>query len=121
MSTPSAILVVEDDPAVSRLLRRALEHQGHSVHQAADAAQAREHLENQRLDLMLLDLHLPGGTDGEDFLFELRDRGVEVPVIVISGWVDDSHVAQHPDCVFAVLKKPLDLDVFVDVVTQALN
>ena len=121
MSTPSAILVVEDDPAVSRLYRRALEHQGHQVHQAVNAAQARDLLKTQPPDLVLLDLHLPGGTDGEDLLFELRDRGVQVPVIVISGWVDDSQVAEHPDCVYAVLKKPLELDAFVNVVAEALS
>jgi CheY-like chemotaxis protein len=57
------------------------------------------------IQLILLDLHMPGQVDGEELLFQLRDQGDEIPIIVVSGWVDDETIANQPDCVHAVLKK----------------
>ena len=50
----------------------------------------------------LLDLHMLGPADGEDFLFLLRDRGDELPIIIVSGWVDKATTSNQPDCVDAV-------------------
>ena len=63
---------------------------------------------------------MPGPTDGEDLLFMLRDRGDEIPIVVISAWVDDDVVVEQPDCVYAVLKKPVPLAELIHTVRQAL-
>jgi signal transduction histidine kinase/CheY-like chemotaxis protein len=72
-AAPARILLVEDDPTVRLLIRLVLEHHGHTVLEAADAAEARRQLETEKPDLVLLDIHFPGG-GGEMLLSEIRAR-----------------------------------------------
>ena len=48
---------------------------------------------------------MPGQADGKDLLYLLRDRGDDIPNVIVSGWVDDDATREQPDCVHAVLKK----------------
>ena len=114
------ILVVDDEDSIRRLMLEVIARQGFEGLEAADAAQALALLDRHQIDLVLLDLHMPGPADGEDLLFLLRDRGDEVPVIIVSGWVDDEATVHHPDCVHAVLKKPVRIDELADTVRQVL-
>ena len=82
-----------------RLILKVIEQHGYAGLAAADAGQALEMLDQHDVDLVLLDLHMPGPTDGEDLLFLLRDRGDEVPIIIVSGWVDEATTSNQPDCV----------------------
>ena len=77
------ILVVDDDPEIRALLVRYLGGHGFAVDVAADGTQLRAALARQAVDLILLDLGLPG-EDGLVLLRELQQdwRG---PVIVVSG------------------------------------
>jgi DNA-binding NtrC family response regulator len=81
------ILVVDDDPAQRRLLQAAVERSGYATKVAADGPTALAQLDV--VDLMLLDLVMPGMT-GMDVLAEVRVRRPEMPVIVLtaSGGVD---------------------------------
>jgi two-component system KDP operon response regulator KdpE len=56
----SRILVVDDDPQIRRMLRVALIAQGYEVREARSAEAAFELLENERYDLVLLDINMPG-------------------------------------------------------------
>ena len=114
------LLVVDDDDQVRRLLVTVLQREGFAVASATDAQQALEMLDQDSFDLMLLDLHMPGPADGEDLLYLLRDRGNAVPIIVVSGWVDDELVADRPDCVQAVVKKPINIQELVSLVRDTL-
>lgn len=114
------LLVVDDDDQVRRLLVTVLQREGFVVRAALDAAEALQVLDREQVDLMLLDLHMPGPADGEDLLYLLRDRGSAVPIIVVSGWVDDEVVNNRPDCVQAVIKKPINIQELVGVVRDHL-
>ncbi|MBI2505274.1 MAG: response regulator [Candidatus Latescibacteria bacterium] len=114
------LLVVDDDDQVRRLLVTVLQREGFEVASAVDAQQALEMLDQDPFDLMLLDLHMPGPADGEDLLYLLRDRGDSVPIIVVSGWVDDEVVIDSPDCVQAVVKKPINIQELVNIVRDNL-
>ena len=87
----ATVLVVDDDPFVRTLV------------------------------VIILDLRMPGPVDGEQLLFTLRDQGNDVPVIVVSGWVDEEVTKQAPDCVHAVLKKPIRVDDFAQTVADVLS
>ena len=115
------ILVVEDEAQVRNLMMRVLEQEGYEAIAASDASQALDILDQGPFDLILLDLRMPGPTDGEDLLFMLRDRGDEIPIVVVSAWVDDDVVVERPDCVYAVLKKPVPLAELIHTVRQALD
>jgi DNA-binding response OmpR family regulator len=79
------VLIVEDDARIAAFVDKGLTAEGHSVTIAgtANEAEAALALFDGQLDLMLLDLGLPGG-DGEDVLVRLRRRGSTLPVIVLT-------------------------------------
>ncbi len=122
MSEESArILVVDDEAPIRDLLTEILDRAGYRTVPAADAGLALDELDRGDINLVLLDLHMPGPANGEDLLFLLRDRGDEVPIIIVSGYVDDDAAANHPDCVHAVLKKPIRIEPFLDTVKQVID
>ena len=82
---PSRILVVDDNASNRDLLSRRLQRQGHTVLQAEDGARALVVVENETLDLVLLDLMMPG-ISGYDVLATLKrgPRSRDIPIIMIS-------------------------------------
>lgn len=82
---PSRILVVDDNASNRDLLSRRLQRQGHTVLQAEDGTIALAIVEKEPLDLVLLDLMMPG-ISGYDILASLKGdaRFREIPVIMIS-------------------------------------
>lgn len=79
------VLLVEDDIRVAEALAEALRRQGHRVYRAGTAAEA---LAAPPADTILLDLGLPDG-DGIEVCRELRRRGDEVGIIVVTARGDD--------------------------------
>lgn len=80
----STILIVEDDPDINALLGAIMEREGYRTVRAFSGTEALLHLERQAFDLILLDMMLPGA-DGPAFIDALRnDRGLAVPVVVVS-------------------------------------
>ncbi|MDG4764109.1 response regulator transcription factor [Solwaraspora sp. WMMD406] len=82
-SRPARILVVDDDPTVSDVVRRYLERAGYQVDQAADGPEALAAVDRLPPDLLVLDLMLPG-LDGLEVCRRLRQRAVTVPVIMLT-------------------------------------
>ncbi|HTQ63139.1 MAG TPA: sigma-54 dependent transcriptional regulator [Candidatus Solibacter sp.] len=76
------ILIVDDEPAARYGLRRALEAK-YRVAEAGSAEAAREALNTELPDLILLDVVLPGQS-GLDFLRWMREQGSELPVLMVS-------------------------------------
>lgn len=76
------ILVVEDDQEINRLLCRLLEQNNYCPIPALNGLEALQTLEQETVDLILLDLMLPG-LHGEQLLAEIRRAGT-VPVIIVS-------------------------------------
>jgi DNA-binding NtrC family response regulator len=76
------ILIVDDEPAARYGLRRALESK-YRIAETDSAEAAREALPRENPDLVLLDIVLPG-QDGLSFLQWMRERGSEVPVLMVS-------------------------------------
>ncbi|OQW76873.1 MAG: DNA-binding response regulator [Proteobacteria bacterium ST_bin14] len=81
MTSPT-ILLVEDDPALRMLTTRALQENGYTVRPAAAAPEMWLALEKGPVDLVLLDIMLPG-TNGLDLCRSLRNQS-DVPIIFIS-------------------------------------
>jgi two-component system, OmpR family, phosphate regulon response regulator PhoB len=77
------ILVVEDDPDISDLLKRVLESDGYEVEMATDSAGALRAVAEGAPDLVLLDVVL-GGEDGRDLLVQLRQKS-DVPAVFLTG------------------------------------
>ena len=121
MSDTKKILIVDDEEEIRSLFSRVLTGAGYDILLAEDAQKALLVLRENAVDLVLLDLHMPGPVDGEDMLVYLRDQGEDVPIVVVSGWVDDEATILPPGAVEAVLKKPIKIDQMIDTVQQLLN
>ena len=88
------VLIVEDDEALTPLLRVSLEKVGHQVSAATDMRAAREVLLKELPDLLLLDLSLPDG-NGLEFLREIRTTiSVKLPIIVLSAQKQEETVVR---------------------------
>lgn len=81
--TPMRILLVEDDPSISRFLVKGLREERHLVDLVEDGPQAWERAAVENYDLILLDLMIPG-IDGFDVCRRLRETLVDTPILVIS-------------------------------------
>jgi len=77
------ILVVEDDPGISRLMRRALEQAGYTVNIAVDGKSGLDMAQNDNYSLLILDIMLPG-IDGWNIVDELRSDGSRVPIMMVT-------------------------------------
>ena len=82
------LLVVEDDPTLRQALTFNLTREGYEVTSAADGEAALEAARSERLDLVLLDVMLPG-MSGVEVLRVLRREGVATPVIILSAKGDE--------------------------------
>ncbi|MBI2774035.1 MAG: response regulator transcription factor [Chloroflexi bacterium] len=82
MTTGASILVVDDEPAILRLVRTNLRAHGYQVETAETGAEAVEKHQRSRPDLVLLDLNLPD-IDGAEVIARIRERAA-TPVIVLS-------------------------------------
>jgi two-component system response regulator RegX3 len=78
-----AVLVVEDEDAYVEGLTRGLEREGFKVHIARDGVEALEVFDDVQPDLVLLDVMLPR-LSGIDVCRELRVRGSDVPIIMVT-------------------------------------
>jgi len=77
------ILVVDDDAALLRAMRRGLEAEGFAVDTAGDGTEGEWLARENPYDVVVLDVMLPG-RDGYDVCARLRDAGVDAPVLMLT-------------------------------------
>jgi two-component system OmpR family response regulator len=83
MAEPVHVLVVDDEPRIRTMLRRYLVEEGFKVSDAAGGAAMRAVLDREAIDLVLLDLMMPG-EDGLALARHVRQRS-EIPIIILTG------------------------------------
>jgi two-component system response regulator MprA len=81
--TQHKLLVVDDDPALSRTLRRALGVEGYDVECAGDGAEALQRLAATRFDAVVLDVSMPR-LDGLAVCRRMRERRDRTPVLMLT-------------------------------------
>src|SRR6202165_2825304 len=105
-----SILLVEDDAMIGEAIRAGLKRDGFAVDWVHDAEAAAQVLRTEPFELVLLDLGLPG-SDGLKLLKVLRERGLAVPVLIITARDAVSDRVQGLDAgADDYLIKPFDLD-----------
>ncbi len=114
------VLLVEDDRGIRDALKEVLQSEGYRVITADNGKQALvlvSELDTSSLNLILLDLMMPVMT-GQQFLEASKDQVsiAEIPIAVFSA---DGKVADfHNDRVSEVIRKPVDLDGFLQIVAR---
>lgn len=78
------VLLVEDDPTISRFLLRGLREENHVVDLAEDAEAAEQFASATEYDAILLDIMLPGNADGFTLCRQFRDAGIDTPVLMLT-------------------------------------
>ena len=104
------VLVVEDDPWIAWMVADELSDRGCEVRTATDGAEALHEVEENRPDVIVLDLMLPK-LHGWDFVerYQQHTGGTRVPIIVVSG-ADRVPHSMEKRGVRHYLRKPFDLD-----------
>jgi DNA-binding response OmpR family regulator len=85
----TTVLVVDDEPLVRDVVTRYLERDGHRVVTAEDGDSARGLIEREAPSLVLLDVMLPGRTDGLELCRWIRSTS-ELPVILLTARVEET-------------------------------
>ena len=111
------VLVVDDERSLRLLCRINLELDGHVVHEAETLAEARELIERESPDVILLDIHV-GPEDGLDLLDEVEALDLPVRIVLLSGTSDVS--AELRSRVSGVLGKPFELGRLASAVAGLL-
>lgn len=84
------ILIAEDETRIASFLEKGLRKKGFRTIVAEDGLQALRMVSRENIDLLLLDLGLPC-KNGWEVLEELRDRGHNFPIIVMTASIDEKN------------------------------
>lgn len=119
-SRVARILLAEDDESMRRFLSAALERAGHKVTACGDGADAYEHLQGFKFDLLLSDIVMPG-LDGIELAKRAADMDPALKIMFITGF---AAVALHPAAQAPkqakVLSKPFHLRDIVQEVERMI-
>lgn len=118
------LLLCDDSPVERLALGHFLRAHGYAVDEAEDGASALAHLKNRQVDLLLLDLQMPG-IDGFDVLSYVQEHRRALPVILLSGLPPDEiqyrmHVLRERELPPLFLK-PIDPESLVNIVELQLR
>lgn len=118
------ILIVDDEAPIRKLFACTIEADNRRILTAASGAEALELMKKERIDLVLLDLNMPG-IDGADTLAEIRKLNQAVPVYVVTGFkdafIEKLTKLRNADVSFEVLNKPVEKAQLCAVVESVLN
>jgi DNA-binding response OmpR family regulator len=109
------VLLVEDDRTLGAALVSLFSGEGYEVDYAADGVVALEHIETYRPDIVVTDVMMPR-LDGIGLVKSLRERGHQVPVIMISA---NNVNPQQPGVRFVA--KPFDIECLLAAVHDACS
>lgn len=107
------ILVVEDDTSLRNLFCKTLQKNDFQTFSAGHAAEALDILDRESIDLIITDIMMPG-IDGFEFIRQLRDAHIELPVMIITAKSDiiDKQTGFHSGA-DDYMVKPIDINEMV--------
>ncbi len=113
-----AILVVDDDPQIRQSLGKLLSAEGYEAALAADGQRGVEIFDTQQIDLVLLDINLPG-SGGWEIFGAITSSNPFLPIIVITGREDQQDLATLAG-VGALMEKPLNLPLLLKSIREMI-
>jgi two-component system nitrogen regulation response regulator NtrX len=117
----SKILIIDDEQAIRKALREILEYESFAITEAEDGPTALKILEKETFDVIFCDIKMPR-MDGMEALSKLKEKGVETPVIMITGHGNvETAVEALKKGAYDFIQKPLDLNRILVSVRNASN
>lgn len=110
------VLLVEDEAPLLAIVQRVLERAGYQVAAFTDAQSALAWATTAKYDLVLTDMSLPGGINGDRLAQTLHEGRPEIPIIFTSG---EALADTHAACRF--LPKPFSIDGLLCEVSHAFD
>ena len=115
------VLIVDDDTDVRQFLCHLCEYEGYKVIEAERGRDALIYIEEARCDLMFLDINLRGGS-GIELVRILRRQKLEIPTIVISGYVSAEITRQLLELgVDRIVAKPFNTERILGEIHELLS
>ncbi|HEY0156209.1 MAG TPA: response regulator [Thermoanaerobaculia bacterium] len=108
-------LVVEDDPAIRRLVEKLLTRLRITIDTASDGRTAIEKLSSQQYSVLVLDLMVPE-LNGFEIIEFIKQEKLPVPVAVVSAVSQQALTKLDLDVVKLVISKPFDVDEFTKAI-----
>jgi CheY-like chemotaxis protein len=105
--------MADDDPMVRSSFRDFLETLGHATHVATNGQEGIELFQDlkEELDLLITDIEMPH-IDGLDLIQHVRQQDASLPIIAVSGYLNDDHSKGLANLSIPVFFKPLDFFEF---------
>lgn len=117
----ATILITDDEKSIRNTLREILEYEHYNVLEAEKGEDAIKVLQEENVDVVLLDIKMRG-MDGIEVLENIRSRGMDVPVILVSGHgTIEIAVEATKKGAFDFLEKPPDLNRLLVAIRNALE
>jgi len=118
---PKRVLVVDDDPVVTRSIDRVLSEKGYAVSKAASGPEALKKFAGEDYDVVFTDIRMPG-MDGLEVAGHMRERRPWVPVVIITGYGTSANEAKAEAMGVAdFLHKPLSPETIERSARKALR
>jgi CheY-like chemotaxis protein len=113
------VLVVDDEPMLRSIVREILQDEGYAVIEAADGRVILEIMAQERPDLVLMDVMMPG-VDGREAYRQLRSRPEhrDVPVVMMSAAVQSNGLDPS---IAGFIAKPFDITDLVELVARLID
>ncbi|MCK4373334.1 MAG: response regulator [candidate division Zixibacteria bacterium] len=112
------ILIVDDTPVIRNLLEELLVSEGYSVVCATDGLEALKIIENEKLDLVFCDIHMPR-KNGLDTLKESKDLDPELLFIMTDSLPDEMAEAAQQHGAISCISKPFEIKEIRECVLHA--
>ncbi|MEA1922545.1 MAG: PAS domain S-box protein [Pseudomonadota bacterium] len=123
----ATIMIMDDESMIRDMVKRMLSRAGHEVLQAENGHVAIElyneyHKNNRAIDIIIMDLTIPGGMGGKDAVGEILKINPDAKVVVASGYSNDPTMAHYQDYGFkASIAKPFQLAELNKLINEVLG
>jgi len=115
------ILVVDDEQFMVHTLAKILELMGYDVLSALGGQEAYHLFQEQKVDLVVSDLHMPD-MNGLELLTSIKTRNPEIPVILVTGYgVESARAVASAWKADGFLGKPFKISELMTVIEEALH
>lgn len=108
-------LIIEDDPAIRKLVEKLLVRKGIAIDTAHDGRQAIDKIKSGQYSVIILDLMIPE-VNGFEVIDYVKKNKINVPIAVVSAVSHQALTKLDLDVVKLVISKPFDVDEFTKAV-----